>query len=157
MWAAAVLFYFSLAVAGQALIRRLKWFRNSVFDFLFSGCVFGAGLIAHYFLDPSLASSFWAGVLCYAFLSELYLFLFTFTKSSVGVSILRGLEKGPMTESRLDAMLCPADMVENRLRVMVEAGFLEQENLNYQMTQKGRCLTACFQWMKAIFKKTETL
>ncbi len=147
-----VLFYFLLAVVGQVLARRAGWFRNAVFEFLFSGSVCGLALLTYFFFNGMRPPALFSAALLYAFICELYLFLFTFVRNSVAVSLLMLLCDAALTQEQMDLKLGPENMVERRLLGMTQAGFLENRDLSYHRTPKGRFLAACFKAMKSVFK-----
>lgn len=149
-----VLLYFALAVAFQALIVRARCIRNSVIAFLAAGCVLGLMFIAHAIAQYGMNDRVLVVCLVYAFLSELYIFSFTFVKSSVSTALVMSLVKSPLAESGIDAALGSQNMVEGRLEAMVKTGFLMRCGSGYTVTRQGKFLAQCFSLMKRIFRNT---
>jgi uncharacterized protein YacL len=78
-----------------------------------------------------------AGVLVYAFLCELYIFLFTMTISSISSNLLVRLAQREMTLSEVGAAYDSESMVTGRLARLVSTGFLQQSDDLLSITLKG--------------------
>ena len=91
MWLAYSVLMLAIAVALHAVISRLWPKGNRVIQFLACGACAGALLVVTLYTASELgrlAST--ASLATYAFLCELYIFVFTLVTSSVSVSLLFG-------------------------------------------------------------------
>ena len=156
MWVILALFYFGFAVAGQTAFGRV-WRLNSVFSYLVPGTLCGMALIVHGFFYYAQESRVLAAALFYALLSELYLFLFTFFRSSVSVALLMTMEPAPLTRGQIDATFCEEDMVKGRIQTMQYEKFIESDGGVYHLTKKGKIMADLFRGCKEFFKIQESL
>ena len=152
MWYVATIGIHLAAVAMHSVICRLPFRGNSVVRFLIVGGVFGVGLIMLVIRLYGLSPEALAAVLVYAFLCELYLFLFTLAMSSVSATLLMTMAKAKLTQAEIDRLYDSERMVTQRLKRLVAAGFLRQTTDGLQLTPKGSRLVAAFDAMRRFFR-----
>ena len=88
MWLGLTWIYFFAACLVHAVFCRCSLPGNSVVKFLGAGSLTGLGLINHEFHLYGHGTRAVSSVILYAFICELYLFLFTFVGTSVSASLL---------------------------------------------------------------------
>ena len=151
-WFWQALAYFLAAVAGHAVYSRLRFGGNSVLKFFLSGGLAGLELMRRQAWEGGVAPESLAAVLCYAFLCELYLFCFTFVRSSVSMSILFALRQQELSEAEIDRLYSDASMVERRTQKLVREGCLSRGRSGYVLTAKGRIVVFFFRKLQAFFR-----
>ncbi len=144
MWLAYSALMFAIAVALHAVISRLGQRGNRVIQFLACGACAGLLLIVRLRGSPELGRlAATASVASYAFLCELYIFVFTLVTSSVSASLLYGGSA---------VLLAPAgDMVAKRLERMVGAGLVSRDGGSLRLTGKGRGLVRALGAARGVF------
>jgi hypothetical protein len=143
--------YFLAAVAAHAILARLDMPQNIVSRFLLAGIASGLMLIWHSIRIAGLGVSSLAGIALYAFLCELYIFLFTFVISSVSARILFSMLSGPLSAGDLEISYDASGMVAQRLTRLKETGLLRDFDGALRLTQKGRRLHRAFLALKRFF------
>jgi hypothetical protein len=144
MWLAYSALMLAIAVALHAAVSRLRPKGNRVIQFLACGACAGALLIVKLNTAPELgrlASA--ASLATYAFLCELYIFVFTLVTSSVSVSLLFG--------GSAEAFAPAGDMVVKRVERMVGAGLVSREGVSLRLTNKGRWLVRALGVARRVF------
>jgi hypothetical protein len=144
MWLAYSALMLVIAVALHAVVSRLWPKGNRVIQFLACGTCTGALLIAKLNAAPELgrlAST--ASLATYAFLCELYIFVFTLVTSSVSVSLLFG--------GSAELLAPTADMVVKRVERMVGAGLVAREGESLRLTHNGRRLVQVLAAARRVF------
>lgn len=153
MWFLLTLVYFLGTVVLHGVVARIFPAGNRVKQFLAAGTLIGAALFAHLLLRPGGCwPELLAGGAIYAFLCELYIFLFTFVTSSVSVALL---------VSKLDASadaptLAPGKMVSRRLHEMAAAGLLREANGRYHLTPKSLLMVRIYRLLRRFFRHEPT-
>src|SRR5437868_9308236 len=94
--------FFLLAVMLHALACHSHIIRNRVISFFIIGWMLGLALIILFIISDTPIITFLSGLALYAFLCELYIFLFTMIYSSISVSILLSLLKNNFDKNKLD-------------------------------------------------------
>ena len=152
MWLTMGIGFWGLALIAHAIACRLPGPGNSVFPFLIVGSLTGFALIAtlasHYGLSIQCA----AGVLVYAFLCELYIFLFTLAISSVSANLLLNLSVRNMTQQEIDRRYDSSLMVTQRIERMLGTGLLEETPRGVQLTPRGLRLLRMFELARRFFR-----
>jgi hypothetical protein len=132
------------AVALHAVLSRLQPRGNRVAQFLACGACGAVLLVLKLNSAPELGRL--ASTACfatYAFLCELYLFVFTMVTSSVSVSLLFG--------GSAESLAPAGDMVVKRVERMVGAGLVEREQGSLRLTGRGRLLARVFGSLRRVF------
>ena len=96
--------------------------------------------VVYFRYDVPFARLFWTSGPLYAFLVMLYFHFYFGLDRSVSVRMLNELTRAPegrMTLAELDAVYPRMGMVEHRMNVMVEKGFVAMEGPYYRCTAKG--------------------
>lgn len=150
MWLLTVPSAFVASILGQYLLRRTRLVRSPLLAFLLSGTLVGIWLIAvfHYMDTPTIAI---AGTLLYAFLCELYIFLFSFAYSSISANLLVRLQDHPLERDAIDRLYDSNAMVARRVRDLIEVDFLTSENGSIVATPKGKMVAAVFVAVRRFF------
>jgi len=119
--------------------------------FLLVGIPLGGGLVVLSIGNAGFTSHALASVLLYAFLCELYLFCFTLVLSSVSVTLLIMLRRGPLAEPALKIAYDPQEMVELRLKRLIKQGFIVQQGERTAVTAAGLRLDRAFGALQRFF------
>jgi hypothetical protein len=144
MWLGYSALMLAIAIALHAVISRVRPKANRVIQFLACGACAGVLLIVKLNAAPELgrlAST--ASLATYAFLCELYIFVFTLVTSSVSVSLLFG--------GAAQSLAPAGNMVVERVERMVGAGLLAKEGGSLRLTDKGRGLVRVLGAARRIF------
>ena len=157
MWGVLVLFYFIAAVAEHAILCRLVRPINVVVGFLLSGVLMGMILISHEVVLYGLAIETWTAVFIYAFMCELYIFMITFIRSSVSVSVLLLLRKKTANMAELDRDCNSSSMVNTRLEKLCQIGLLDRSTPGYILTKKGNGIVAVLKVVRRFFSHKSDL
>src|SRR5215204_6271304 len=96
--------YFLVAVLLHSLLVRMRLPGSSVFKFLAVGGIAGLCLLGHLLLLDAPTHGMLAALAGYAFLCELYLFLFTMVMTSVSVRLMRLLLTQDHTHAEIDGV-----------------------------------------------------
>ena len=152
MWLGLVVLYAGLAIVAHTVVSRTRLPGNSVVKFLATGASAGLALVAHLVALYGLGVESWAGLIWYALVCELYIFLFTLTMSSVSVGLLFRLRSGSMSQQQIDRVYAPAAMVRMRTRRLLANGLLCEEAGEYRATARAERLVRLFALLRAIFR-----
>jgi hypothetical protein len=142
------------AVAAHVGLVRLPWPGNAVTKFLAVGALVGVSVVVYQAHELGISREAVATVLLYAFLCELYIFLFTLVMGSISASLLIRLRGGPLTELEIDRAYSDTLMVDNRLRRLHAARLLERAGTGYRVTARGARLVEIFGWLGRFFRHT---
>lgn len=151
MW---VFIYFAVTVAGHAVLCRLPLAGNIVMKFLIMGGLVGLALSGHETLVYGLAIETWTALLLYAFVCELYVFLFTLVSSSVSASLLLTLRAGSLTQAEIDRPYSSSSMVDGRVEKLLATRLLGMSLSGYVVTDEGRILLAALRTLRHFFRHT---
>jgi len=152
MWLLLTVAYFTLAVLVHAALCRTRWQASAVIKYLVAGGLCGLILAGQLMLLYGLDAPSLAGVLGFALVSELYVFLFTLVHSSVSSVLLRRLRRGGMTADDLDRVGNPAWMVESRLEKLVANDFLVADSGSYALTARAERTLFLFGHLHRFFR-----
>lgn len=150
MWLGLSLGAFLLAVGCHLVVARLPLPISIVIRYLVAGGGVGALLALVLLARYGVSSEVVAGLALFAFLSELYIFLFTLVISSVTVSMLLRLRQGPLAETVLTEEASSSAMVASRLEQLERNGFIRTENGRYVPLASARQLTAAFVALRTV-------
>jgi len=152
MWILLPLVCFALAVLLHGVTTHIFLRVDSVRRFLMVGVPVGAGLLVVSALTFGFRTFGLAQVALYAFLCELYMFLFTLVVSSVSATILILLRRGPISESTLKAAYDPQGMVRLRLERLIKQGLITKVAEGYAVTAAGARLHRAFSALRRFFR-----
>jgi hypothetical protein len=152
MWLAAAIGFWILAIAGHAVLCRLRLPFGAVGHFLLAGLVSGAGLAwlacRHYGAwTPATVSA----LVAFAFLCELYLFLFTLAIASVSSTLLQTLGDRRLSEKEVIARYDAEGMVTTRIGRLLATGLLSESEGDLRVTRTGARLVTAFLRLKTFF------
>jgi ABC-type transport system involved in multi-copper enzyme maturation permease subunit len=141
-----------LAIGLHALATRLPPSGASVLKFVGIASIVGVLQVGGLFGIGTSVSTTVASVLVYAFLTELYLFLFTLVSSSVTVSLLLFLsERSANPVGLLVEIADPGEMVERRVEKLTANG-LVMRGRPLALTERGRKLLGVFTGLNRFFR-----
>ena len=151
MWLLLAIGYFVVAVGLHAAATRIPLRVSSVARYVvvggLTGLALGAHLLALYGLDTPTVTA----LLLFALASEVYIFLFTLTMSSISSTILLTLRAGDLDEHALDARYSASYMVDSRLVKLETNDFLRRDGDRFALTARGRGLVASFHRLRRLF------
>lgn len=139
----------SVLLHGAAM--RMPMQLDSVRRFLAVGVPVGAGVVVFLLAQHGATTRAFAGIAVYAFLCELYLFLFTLVLSSISVATLLRLSRGPVPAADLMRELEPREMVRLRVERLVGAGCLVREGGRLAVARRGRRMLGAFGRLRRLF------
>ena len=152
LWILAPLASFGLAVVLHGLAMRVPMRVDSVRRFLLVGFPVGAGLVVFSVATLGLTSHAFAQMALYACLCELYIFSFTLVLSSVSVTMLMMLRRGPVPLAALQATYDPRGMVRLRLERLVAQGLVVREGERFAVSTAGLRLHRAFRALGRFFR-----
>lgn len=152
MWGAWVLVYFAAAMAGHAVACRLPLSGNIVAKFLAVGSILGLIMGGHMVLVSGVAFESLTALLVYAFVCEVYIFLFTLVISSVSASLLVTLNGGGLTDAEIDRRYSNTSMVERRIEQLLAVDLLGMSASGYMLTARGRQLSSMCESLRRFFR-----
>jgi len=152
MWFAPSVGLWLLAVAAHALLCRRPLPFGTVARFLLAGLAAGAALV--WLLERVYgiwSPETFAAVLAFAFLCELYLFLFTLVMASISTKLLLLLRERSLSEADVIAMYDSERMVSLRIARLLTAGFLRESASQLRLTTAGALLATRFLALRTYF------
>jgi hypothetical protein len=152
MWVVLPLLYAFGAVLTHAAVSRLILPLNTVIRFLIGGTILGCVLALHLVSIYQFTSPTLAGLVAYALLCELYLFIFTLVMSSVSAGLLFVLERGPFREQEIERRYNGAAMVRARVERLCANDFLRTDANGYFLTRKGLRTLHVFALLRDLFR-----
>lgn len=141
---------FVLAVLGQSLILRSTALRNGVVAFVAAGMPVGLALMA-VLLPNYPRDRAWAGTLLYAFLCELWIFVFSATLSSVSANLMLHLRVCAMRRDEIDQLYDNRGMIQRRIGWLRRIGAAVEKNGRLMPTARGRRLASLFDTLLDFF------
>jgi hypothetical protein len=144
--------YFAGAALLHSVFRRLRPATNTVAAYLALGGACGAALLVNLALGLHAdALTVFSAAALYAFLTELYLFAFTFAFGSVSAAALVS-HLGPSWAAEGGAGAQPEFMIRRRLEGMCASGLLVERGGVYCATGKGRSAALAGRALRAFFR-----
>jgi len=145
---------FLIAMGSHAWLCRTKTRLTIILKFLLVGTIVGSALIYYTLTLWKGNREILASVADYAFLCELYIFLFTFVNSSVSAALLLTLATvSNVREGEIEAMYSPWRMVVNRMHKLECNGFLYLDRDSvYKITRKGYITIMLFDLLRRFFR-----
>lgn len=150
-WIFASVGIFLIAALIHAAARRLFPTQNSVLLFLSLAfaCGVGGGLLLR--ASPGFTRFSLISALCvYCFLTELYLFAFTFVFGSVSAWLLVAVQKGTFN-GQLDSNRNPEIMLHRRIEGLRFSGLIVVKNDSLSLTAKGRAAAFASNALRSFF------
>jgi hypothetical protein len=156
VWALAAAAAFALAVMAHAALGRVPGLPlNMVSRFLAPGLPIGLALLVALVGSGQSPIELVAALLCYALACELYIFLYTMVSSSVSVSLLLRLRRGPADWRQLDADYSDETMVDGRLAKLMANGLIVSTPDGFLPTPRGEALVTSFDRLRRFFRHPE--
>jgi hypothetical protein len=153
MWLASALASFLVAIVLHAVTGRIPLIANAVIRFLAAGGAVGLALIAWLVDRYGLASAeLWSGAAIYAFLCQLYIFLFTMTLGSISANLLVHLSRGPLRLDEVEQLYAGRRMVEFRIARLIGTSLLAHEAEGLALTPRGLRTVAMYRRLRSFFK-----
>jgi hypothetical protein len=158
MWFTAAIGTFFTTVLLHAWAARLFPARNRVAAFMLIGTPIGVALVVMAggrFGWLSLQTI--AAAATYAFLCELYLFLFTLALASISANLLVTLRAGAMTYKEIEQLYDSRSMVLTRFNRLISSGLIRLssagvEGEGYELTERGERLLGALNILRRIFR-----
>jgi len=147
---------FATAVVAHGIAVRLPFELDSVRRFLLVGVPIGAVLLFADSLGPWSSASRLAAILGYAFLCELYVFLFTLVISSISATTLILLRTSELEERDILLAHSPEEMVRTRVDGLVAIGLILRDGERLVVTPKGLRLHQVFSRLRTLFCHAST-
>jgi ABC-type siderophore export system fused ATPase/permease subunit len=149
-WLSIAIGTFVLSVFAQRVILRVTRLQNGMIAFVAAGLPLGLLLMA-VLLHIYSASSAWAGIWLYAFLCELWIFVFSSTFSSVSANLLLQLRLQPMRREEIDQLCDSREMVRHRLSWLRYIQAAAERDGRLMPTERGRQLARLFDALRTFF------
>ena len=146
-WALAA---FVFAIFGQSLILRVTPLRNGMVAFVVAGVPIGLALMAMS-LPRLPADRAMAGTLLYAFLCEVWMFIFSATFSSISANLILHLRKGSLCLADIDHIYDNREMIQRRITWLNHIGAVVARDGQLTPTEKGRRLARLFDALRGFF------
>lgn len=153
MWFLASLLLFLAAVALHAAAGRLPLIANSVLRFLAVGGAVGLVLLGWLAgrYGP-LSVELLSGLFVYGFASELYIFLFTMTLSSISANLLFRLSRQALLPDDVAQLYSGRQMAEARIERMIASKLLAPRSGGLALTAAGARTVASYERLRRLFK-----
>lgn len=155
-WLVLVPVMVALAIGAHGVAVRLAPGANRMVAFLAVGCVVGTAGIALVAVRHGVFSAeTFSFALVYAFLCELYLFLFSSALTSISMNLLVRLLERPLAEEDLARIYDSRRMVDSRLERLRATGLLSrQASGEYRATAHGQRLHGALEALARFFRNT---
>ena len=153
MWLLLSMAAFAASVLVHALVLRLFERAGAVTAFVVIGSAIGALLFGYCGLKYEFAPTTITAVLTYAFVCELYIFLFTFVGNSVSFSLLARLEGCPLKPAEIAGFYRTETMVERRFEQLELANLIVREQAGWHLTTRGKRIVQVFAFLRSVFRR----
>jgi hypothetical protein len=152
LWTAA---YFIFAVGIHALTCRILS-GNRVIKFLVGGSSVVGLLAFHLLILNSSLWVFFSSLTIYAFLCELYIFLFTLVGSSISAKLLVTLRTKKLSDDEIARLYSTTGMVKSRIeRLQATDLVCKLGSQNFKVSPKGEILVRAFSMFQWFFGHSE--
>ena len=156
VWLAAPVFALLAAVALHAAAGRVSVIANSVVRFVAIGSAVGAILLLVLAAHDGLVSARLAtGLLIYGFACALYIFLFTFTLSSVSANLLYRLARRPLAAEEVAKLYSGDRMTAARIERMIGAGLLVPGPGGVALSPAGARIVRNYDILRRLFRHVD--
>jgi len=152
MWFALAVAYIIAAVLAYGVVARLPLRSNFLFKFLACGGLFWVGLAIHEVAVYGATILTLAALLLFAFVWELYIFLFAMISTSVSVGLLRRVNQAPVSAEQIVQRYSTEFMVESRLDRLVTDGYLRPDGGSYSLTPRAEFVLNSFNILRSFFR-----
>ena len=147
VWALSAL---AIAIVGQMPVMRLTGLRNAMVAFILLGAPIGLVLITvliqTYPIDRAAA-----GVLLYAFLCEIWMFIISSSFSSVSANLLLNLRGGTMHGDEIDRLYDNHAMIGQRVQWLSHIGAAVEIDGRLLPTRRGLWVVQVFNRLRHFF------
>ena len=151
MWLILSTAAFTTSVLLHAIAMRFIERAGAVAAFVAIGGFVGAVLIAYGAASYGLTAVTLAATLSYAFVCELYIFLFTLVGNSVSFGILTKLAKRPLTPADIAASYRTDAMIARRFEQLELGNLITSGPAGLTLTRRGEGLVRIFSLLHAMF------
>jgi len=143
---------FICGVLLNSLLVRAVTFISPTACFLLIGSAAGFGLLVWLWLWTIRGVELAAGLLLYAALCELFLFLMSVVGTGISARMIRLLGEHPRSEAELRAGLSETAMVAMRIERLTDRGLaVAQPDGSWRLTAKGRRMAALARTARTFF------
>jgi hypothetical protein len=144
---------FAVSVLVHAVALRLARGVGAVAGFVLIGGAVGIALVGLSFAVFGFTPAFGATVLSYAFLCELYIFLFTLVANSVSFALMTRLARQPLQPAQIAEFYRTEAMLSRRYQQLEQAGYIVAEQGGFALTPQGRMVVSVFSFLRALFRR----
>ena len=151
MWLIPSLAAFATSVLVHAVAVRLAGRVGAVAVFVAIGAVAGIALIGYCARSYGLTPAFLAATLTYAFLCELYIFLFTLVGNSVSFGLLTKLARQPLKPADIAGFYRTQAMIARRFEQLERRALIAAGPAGFELTPRGEGLVRIFALLHVMF------
>lgn len=146
MWLIAVPVTFAACVALHAITVRVFPGANRPLSFLFVGSLAGLAMLAAVASRYGvITTQMFGATVTYAFVCEIYLFLFSSALTSISMNLLVRLLSRPLSDAEIAEIYNGRRMVARRIERLIATGLLRTpERGCYEVTARGEKLLRVF-------------
>jgi hypothetical protein len=151
MWLLLSMAAFAASVLIHAVALRLFERTGAVTAFVVIGGAIGALLFGYCGLRYEFAPTTITAVLTYAFVCELYIFLFTFVGNSVSFALMAKLDGCPLKPAEIAGFYRTEAMVERRFEQLELAKLIVRGQAGWRLTARGKRIVQVFSFLRSAF------
>jgi hypothetical protein len=153
MWLILSAVAFITSVVVHAVAVRLIERAGAVAAFMAIGAVMGIALIGYCAVVYGLTPAVLAATLTYAFLCELYIFLFTLVGNSVSFGLLTKLAGHPLKPAEIAGFYRTEAMIARRFEQLERGDLIAAGPAGFGLTARGERVVRIFSLLHAMFRR----
>jgi hypothetical protein len=139
------------AIAAFAVLCRLLPDKNRLMMFVAVGTLFGVGFVVWLIAARTPVDVILANLVVFAFMCELYIFLFSSVETSISASVLLALASGQRTAAEIERLCSDTSMIDSRLQRFLKTGLLRAQSGRYLLTPRARLLLGVARRLRRFF------
>jgi hypothetical protein len=153
MWLLASLAAFATSVLVHTVAMRFFERAGAVAAFVAIGGAVGAALIGYCAGRYGLTAATLAATLTYAFVCELYIFLFTLVGNSVSFGLLTRLARQPLKAADIAGFYRAEAMIGRRFEQLERGNLIAAGPGGFRLTRRGERLVKIFSRLHAMLRR----
>jgi hypothetical protein len=153
MWLIVSAMAFVTSVLVHAVAVRLFDRAGGVAAFVAIGVVVGAALIGYCAGRYGLTAATLAATLTYAFVCELYIFLFTLVGNSVSFGLLTRLARQPLKAAEIAGYYRAEAMIGRRFEQLERVGLIAAGPAGFRLTRRGKGVVRISLRLHVVFRR----
>jgi hypothetical protein len=153
MWLILSAVAFMTSVVVHAVAMRLLERAGAVTAFVAIGAVIWVALIGYCAVVYGLTPAVLAATLTYAFLCELYIFLFTLVGNSVSFGLLTKLARRPLKPADIARFYRAEAMIARRFEQLERGNLITAGPAGFGLTARGEGIVRVFSLLHAMFRR----